>query len=150
MWTLPRRGLMAFMTLAIAGLAPVDVAAQDEPTEGPVCTATVLPTEIYANNPAFRLSVSLSQPIGDNVTFEPTEDSGLRLAATENLPRLPMASGKETPRPIEMANEGNRLTLWVSTVSAKAGPHAFTLVGPEGTCTGRVVINPAERAPAWW
>ena len=128
MRTLPGTGLVIAAALAIAGLSPPPVSAQE--TETTACTARVLPTEVQANNAAYRLAITLSQPIGDAITFEPAGESGLALAKPEDLPRAPMAADGPPPRPIEMANEGNRVTLWVSTVSAKPGTHAFTLTGP--------------------
>jgi len=143
MRTLPGTGLAIVAALAIAGLSPPTVSAQ-EAGQTAACTARVLPAEVRANNAAYRLAITLSRPIGNAITFEPARDSGITLAKPEDLPRAPMADeSAPPPQPIGMANEGNRVTLWVSTVEAKAGTHAFTLIGPQGRCTGSLTVPPA-------
>jgi hypothetical protein len=137
---------LALMSLIVAGIGTPGLAAQDEPTLAPSCTAMVLPEAIDADQRAVRLMVTLPESIGADVAFEPAEDSGISLADAEDLPRVPMAAGEPPSRAIDLSTEGNRLTLWLNTASASAGTYDFILKGSGGTCTGHVTINPRSDA----
>lgn len=142
MRTLPRMGLLAVAALAPLALTSTDLTAQEEVQEIPACTASVLPVEIPAGQPAFSLSVTLSEPVGLITSFDGGEGSGLKLAAPEDLPRVDMAAEGEPPRPIEMSNDESRLRLWLNTVDVEPGAYDFALLGSGGECTGTVTVVP--------
>jgi hypothetical protein len=146
MRTLPRSALVAVAATVSMAFTAVQVSAQQpaaqQPAQPEACSATVQPSTVPAGNAATQLSVTLSKSIGDVSDFQAAEDSGLKLAATEDLPKVPMTQeGKQEHKPIEMANEGNSVTLWINTQGAKEGTYDFTLVGAQGQCTGKVTIG---------
>jgi hypothetical protein len=89
------------------------------------------------------VAITLSESIGKEATFEPDEASGLELARAEDLRRVALANQGEPPRPIEMADDGKRVTVFLTTVSAQPGVHAFTVSGADGKCTGTLNVAPA-------
>lgn len=142
MSTLSRSTTPVVLAVLALSAGAMDLAAQEAETPE-TCTATVVPTEIDAATAATSLSVTLSETIGAVEEFRPAEESGLAIAAPEDLPRVDMAQEEgETHRPIEMANEGNAVTIWLNSEAASAGTHEFTLVGSEGECTGSVTVRP--------
>ncbi len=118
--------------------------AQPQQQPAQACTATAQAAPIAAGDAAVQLALTLSEPIGDVSGFQAGEDSALKLAAPEDLAKAPMAEqGEQDHKPIEMANEGNALTLWINTANAKAGTYDFTVIGSEGQCTGKVTVGSA-------
>lgn len=137
MRTLPKTGLLALAAFVSMAYTSTALAAQQKSSR---CTASVMPAEIAPGSPASRLSVSLSRPIGPVTHFQAEHAAGLKLASPMALPKIDMANSKKPQKPIEMANEANRLTLWLNTVGAKPGTYAFTLVGPQGRCSGKMTV----------
>lgn len=144
MRTFSKSGLLAVAALLPFAFTSVDLSAQvtEEQPEVGVCQATVQPAQVTSGSPAARVSITLSQPIGEVSDFQAGEDSGLQLASEEDVRRVAMTAGGQEVQPIEMANEQNRLTVWVNTADAQAGSHEFTLTGAEGECKGTITINP--------
>lgn len=142
MRTLSRGTTPVFFALLALSAGTMDLAAQEQETPQ-TCTATAMPAGIDAATAATSLSLTLSEAIGAVQEFRPAEDSGLTIAAPEDLPKVDMAQEEgEARRPIEMANEGNAVTIWLNSEDASEGTHEFTLVGTEGECTGSVVVRP--------
>lgn len=114
-------------------LTTTDLEAQE-------CTATVQPATVAGGAVAERMVVTLSEAIGDVTSFSPAEQSGLRLAAPSDLPRIPLAGAGDAPQPIQTANEGNSVTIWINSVDALPGEHEFSLLGADGECQGALTI----------
>lgn len=144
MRTLPKGGLLALAALLPFAFTSVDLSAQVERQETPqeACQATVQPAQVTSGSPAARVSISLSQPIGDVSEFQAGEDAGIDLASEEEVRRVAMTAGGQEVKPIEMSNQGNRLTVWLDTSNAQAGSHEFTLTGAEGECRGTITVAP--------
>jgi hypothetical protein len=144
MQTLPRATLATLTALVAVGIGAESLAAQDPVQPDQVCTAQVLTSRISTPEPAARVVVTLPEAIGEEIAFEPRAGSGLTLANTEDLGRVPMANEGERPEPVEIANEGRRITLFLNTSSAQPGVHQFALKGSAGTCTGSLNVAPGS------
>lgn len=142
MRTLLHPGATTLAALCLAAAVPSPAAAQSAGENGAPCLARAVPADVGIDTPASRLSIVLSAPIGSDITFVPGEGSNLALAKPQDLPRPTQEAGGPSPKPIEVAAEGNRLTLWVSTVGVKEGAHEFTLKGSDRSCTARVTVGP--------
>lgn len=138
------KGLTALMALAPLAFTSTPASAQEEqPTPAMhQCTAEVLPSQLHSGQKAERVSISLSSPVG-NVTEFTTEDAeaGVKVADAADLPKTELAAEEAVQKPIEMAAENNRLTIWLNTEDAQPGTYAFTLKGESGACTGSLVIS---------
>ena len=122
--------------LALLTALPAPVHAQE------ACRATVMSARVAAGAPATQIAISLTQEIGPVSRFAPAEDSGVRLATASELSRVELASGQEPERPIRMGEASNRVTVGLSTVDAEAGTYDFSVIGPEGPCSGSITIEP--------
>ncbi len=102
----------------------------------------MLPSQLHSGQKAERVSISLSSPVG-NVTEFTTEDAeaGVKVADPADLPKTEMAAEETAQKPIEMAAENNRLTIWLNTENAQPGTYPFTLKGDGGACTGSLEIS---------
>jgi len=141
------KGLTALMALAPLAFTSTPASAQqEEPTPAmQKCTATVLPGQVQSGQKAERVSISLSEAVG-NVSAFTTEnaEAGVSLADPTDLPKTEMAAEATPQKPIEMAAENNRVTIWLNTEKAQEGTYAFTLKGENGTCTGTIEIGSAH------
>lgn len=140
------KGLTALMALTPLAFTSTPASAQEEqpaPAMQP-CTATVLPSQVQSGQKAERVSISLTSAVG-NVTEFTTEnaEAGVTLADPADLPKTEMAAEAAPQKPIEMAAETNRVTIWLNTESAQDGTYPFTLKGENGTCTGTLEIGSA-------
>jgi hypothetical protein len=131
------------MALAPLALTATPAAAQEEePTTMEACTATVLPSQVEAGQTAERLSISLSSAIGEVSEFTTAEETaGLSVADAADLPASEMAAEEEEQEPIEMADTGDSVTIWLNTADAQAGTYEFTLKGADGECTGSIEVT---------
>jgi hypothetical protein len=142
---------MQNITRILGGLAvaaafvgtPHDVTAQvatpAAPAAAPVCTAEVLPAEIAAGVTAVRLSVVLSEDVGNVTSMEAAEGSGITVSAPADLPRVPLAT--EEPQAIAAGIGENTWNVWVNTNEVDPGTHAVTFIGPEGRCTADLTVT---------
>jgi len=146
MRTLPRNGLLLAATLLVPlTLAPTALKAQQKTSESSAtCNARTIPAELMPGSKAARVAIVLSSPIGNVSGFQSADGSGIRLASPGDMPMVGMANeGKksEKPTPIQMANQNNRLTLWLNTSEAQPGTYNFTLKGEQGTCAGSLQVT---------
>jgi len=146
MRTLPRNGLLMAVTLLVPlTLAPTALKAQQKASaSSATCNARTIPASLMPGSKAARVAVILSSPIGNVSDFQPADGSGLQLASPADMPMVGMANeGKksEKPAPIQMANQNNRLTLWLNTSDAHPGTYNFTLKGEQGTCSGDLQVT---------
>lgn len=132
---LPRMGFAAMAALVPLSFTATELNAQE------ACQATVQPAEVASGNAAERIEVALTQSIGSITSFESAEQSGLKLAEPGDLPRMAMAADDDRPTPIQMANEENRVTIWINSVDAEPGQYQFLLLGSEGECQGTVTVG---------
>jgi len=138
------KGLVALTAFAPLAIAASPLAAQQkEPTEAmPSCSATVKPAQVRAGQKAERVAITLSSAIGGVSAFTTEQpEAGVKLAEQTDLPRTEMASEAQAQKPIQMANEGNLVTVWLNTEKAEPGTYHFTLKGESGTCEGSVEIG---------
>ncbi len=140
MRTLPRIGLVALAAMVPLALTSATLAAQQR---SPACTATAMPMKVLPGAAASRVSISLSRSIGPVTGFQTVEANGPKLASPGAMPKIGMTNpGHKTPqKPIKMANVGNRLTLWLNTMGTKPGTYIFTLIGPQGSCSGKMAVG---------
>lgn len=140
MRTFPRVVLVALAAVVPLALTSTALAAQQKTA---ACKATAMPMNVRPGAAASRVSISLSRPIGPVTGFHTAEANGPKLASPEAMPKMGMTNpGKKTPeKPIKMANTGNRLTLWLNTASAKPGTYIFTVVGSQGSCSGKMKVG---------
>lgn len=142
MRTLPRSGFVAAMSLMFLAISSSFLTAQQKSKDTQACVARVLPTSVPAGVAASRLTVTLSEAIGNVTKFTPDEDAGLALASSQDLPKTAMGREGAAPKPIEMVSDvQRRLTLWLNTGNAKAGDYHFTLTGASGTCAGTLKVT---------
>ena len=138
------KGLTALMALTPLAFTSTPASAQEEqPTPAmQQCTAEVQPSQLHSGQKAERVSISLSSPVGNVAEFT-TEDAeaGVKVADPADLPKTEMAAEETAQKPIEMAAENNRLTIWLNTEDAQPGTYPFTLKGDGGACTGSLVIS---------
>jgi hypothetical protein len=138
------KGLVALTALAPLAIAASPLAAQEaQPSEAmPACSATVKPAQVRAGLKAERVAVTLSSAIGAVSEFSTEQaEAGVKLAEQADLPRTEMANEAQAQKPIEMANEGNQVTIWLNTEAAEPGTYHFTLQGDSGKCEGSVEIT---------
>ncbi len=143
MRTHPSTGLLvAAAAMAAMALTPgISRAQQKGMTQASSCKANVMPMEIKKGAAATRLSVTLSKPIGTITDFTAPPRSGVTLASAQDLSKLDMSHSHGTQATaIQMAAQGNRATLWLSTSDATAGTYRFTLDGSNGHCSGRLEV----------
>jgi hypothetical protein len=138
---LPKSGTVALFAFALLALSTTSVSAQEDPSSMAQCSATVSPTEIQAGNPAEKLSITLSSPVGEIDEFE-AEDSNLSLSEASDLPRTELAAETEEPEPITMSETGNEVTVYVNSTEAEPGTYPFTLTGADGECQGSITVSP--------
>ena len=141
------KGLTALMALTPLAFTSTPASAQQEQATPAMqqCTAQVLPSQVQSGQKAERVSISLSSPVG-NVTELTTEnaEAGVKVADPTDLPKTEMAAEGTAQKPIEMAAENNRLTIWLNTENAQPGTYPFTLKGESGSCTGTIEITEAH------
>jgi len=134
-----KTSIPAALMLALPfALAPQTAQAQDI-EEPQACTVEVMSGEIAAGEAAVPLMASLSESVGAVSGIEAGE-SGISISAPEDLPRTEMAAETDTRTPIEMADVGNSLTLWLNTTGAAPGTHEIVIQGELGQCTATVTV----------
>jgi hypothetical protein len=138
----------SFLAVALLSFSftPGVLAAQEEQPQEELqleaCTATQEPFEIETGQVAVPVTFTLSESIGVVSRLDAPEESGLSIAAVEDLPRTEMANPEEQPEPIVMSVESpNVVTLWLSTANSAAGEHDVVLAGETGTCSARVAVK---------
>ncbi len=107
------------------------------------CTVEVEPADLPAGEAAVHLLVSPSQDVGAIIGFEAPEESGLVIADVKDIPRSEMAAEDEAeaePKPIELADEANVYTVWLSTADAVAGTFDVRFATTESYCDGRLNV----------
>jgi hypothetical protein len=135
-----------FPALALALLSaatPRILAAQDQ--AGPQqCTATAVPAEVEAGQAAVRVTFTFSEAVGAITDLKAPEESGIKLAVPDDLPRQEMANPEIPPKPIEMSLESaNEAYLWLNTGSAVEGEYEIALSSAQGSCMGHLTITGA-------
>jgi hypothetical protein len=122
---------------------PRVLAAQDQ--AGPQqCSATAVPAEVEAGQAAVRVTFTFSEAIGAVTDLKAPEESGIKLAVPDDLPRQEMANPEIPPKPIEMSLENaSEAYLWLNTGSAVEGQYEIALTGAQGSCTGHLTISGA-------
>jgi hypothetical protein len=135
-----------FPALALALLfagSPRVLAAQDQ-AGSQQCTAAAVPAEVEAGQAAVRVTFTFSEAIGAVTDLKAPEESGIKLAVPDDLPRQEMANPEIPPKPIEMSLEdANEAYLWLNTGSAVEGLYEIALTGAQGSCTGHLTITGA-------
>jgi hypothetical protein len=134
-----RRSVAGLMSLAFAitlGAAPAS--AQAPSLSGGQCTAELAPAQVQSGQTAVSVTAVLSEQVGEVTGLEAPE-SGITVAAPEDLPRTEMAA-EERPQPINLA-EGNAWTIWINTSQAAPGTYDVTFTGSEGTCQGQLTVS---------
>ena len=130
------------LTFLFAG-TPRVLAAQDQ-AGSQQCTATAVPAEVEAGQAAVRVTFTFSEAVGAITDLKAPEESGIKLALPDDLPRQEMANPEIPPKPIEMSLEGaNEAYLWLNTGSAVEGEYEIALSGAQGSCTGHLTITGA-------
>jgi len=138
------KGLVALTAFAPLAIAASPLAAQETQPSADMqaCSATVKPEQVRAGQKAERVAITLSSAIGGVSAFTTEQpEAGVKLAEQADLPKAEMASEAQAQKPIEMANEGNVVTVWLNTEKAEPGSYHFTLKGDSGTCEGSVEIG---------
>jgi hypothetical protein len=128
------------LTLAAAVvLMPSNVNAQDYTPEAQ-CTAQVSPAEIEAGSKAVRVTVTLSEDIGQ-VTGVVEEDAhGIKIASPADVPRAEMATGEPAPTPIQMGDDRTAWTVWLNVSEADEGTHSLVFLAGESRCSGELQV----------
>lgn len=142
MQTLTKTGLSALALMTALAVVPADVIAQDQPLEGPQCTAEVQPQQVAAGSNAVPVTITVSEPIGQVTGVNVAEDSGISLAAASDLPRTEMAAGEEQPQPIRMGEGENTWIVWLNLANAQEGTHELTFTSTQGECTANLEVRP--------
>lgn len=143
---------MAAVAVAALLATPSAATAQEEAQEAEVaerCTVEFDLSEVEPGRTAVRLTALLSTEAGEVQDLKVSEESGLALAAPEDLERVAMAFGEPeegeepvTPKPIEIAAVGNQATIWLNTENAAPGTHRVILVGRDGgECEGELTVT---------
>lgn len=137
-----KRGPIVVWLALLALVAAPDLTAQEEPTpeQQQACVAKAAPGEIARGQAAVRLTVTLTEPIGEVLGFAAGDEGGLALARQEDLPRTPMANEGGPPKPITLAAGGTTLDLWLNTEGAEPGMHEILLTGTESECVASVTV----------
>lgn len=135
-------GIATALVLTLA-LHPGSVQAQEQSQQSQQeCTAQLNPTEVALGQPAVRIQAQLSGDVGAVSSLGTPENSGLALASPEDFAKEKMAREEgEQPEPIQMADQGNRAMVWLSTVGAQAGQHEVVLKGESGRCTAQLTVE---------
>ena len=135
-----------FPALALAVLVagtPRVLAAQDQ-AGSQQCTATAVPAEVEAGQAAVRVTFTFSEAIGAVTELKAPEESGIKLAVPDDLPRQEMANPEITLKSIEMSMEdASEVYFWLNTCSAVEGQYEIALNGAQGSCTGHLTITGA-------
>jgi hypothetical protein len=133
-----------FPALALALLitgTPRALVAQEE-TQPQQCTATAAPTEVEAGQAAIRVTFTFSEEIGAVTELKAPEESGIKLAVPEDLPRQDMANPDLPPKPIEMSQEGaSEAYIWLNTGEAVEGSYEIALTGAQGSCMAHLTVT---------
>jgi len=131
--TLKRRtGIALALTAALVAI-PAGIQAQE-------CAAEVDPAVIPVGETAVAVTVALSESVGA-VTGLEGGASGIATAAPADIPRTAMAAD-EQPRPIQMGEQQNTWTVWLSTAAAEPGRYMVAFVAGEANCVAAVTVGP--------
>lgn len=134
------------IAVTLALFAPQAAVAQEEPVEAevPQCMAVIDVEAIPAGEAAVAITFTLSEDVGAITGIESPE-SGLAIAAPEDLPRVDMANeDAPAPEPIQMSNDAeNTFTVYLNSAQAQEGTHDLWLIGEQGRCASQVVVQPA-------
>jgi hypothetical protein len=133
--------------LSLAFLVPGSALAQEEPTppEPVACTAQPNVEAVAPGQAAALVAFTLSNDIGPVIGIEAPE-SGLVVAAPEDLPRVDMANPEETPKPIQMSLEAaNTAIVWLNSTHAQPGVYEVWLVSEAGRCAATVTVAGSGR-----
>lgn len=134
-------------------VAPGTVNAQEQQQEGQekaqqTCTAQVAPEAVPSGQQAVAVNVRLSQDIGPVVDLKAASESGLALAAPDQIrQKTEMAREGESPQPIQMSSSGEvpLARVWLNTAEATEGTHEVALKNEEGkTCKAQVTVEAPE------
>ncbi len=134
--------LLPALVLALPFAASPQALTAQEQAEPQQCTAEVLPLEVAAGQPAVRVAFTLSEDVGTISAIQAPEDTGILIAAPEDLPRQDMANPDTPPKPIEMSREdANVAVLWLNTNAAVPGTHEVSLTGENGSCVAHLTVT---------
>ena len=152
-----RKAIQAGLPVALVAvvglaLAPNGLRAQEKAqtsADQQACTAKVTPAAVEPGQKAVEVVASLSEDVGAIKGLKAEKGSGVALAQPGDLPKSQqkMSRSEKSDRPaaIEMSNQANSATLWLSTVDATPGEHAVEFEGQDGVCTARVTIQKPEK-----
>lgn len=122
---------------ALLLFAPLAVHAQDEAP--PVCTAEIAAVQ---SGTIAGIAAEFSTAFGEVSSLDAPEDSGLRLATSEDVEQVEMSAEESGEGPVELSNDPTRTILWIDTRDSNPGTYSVLLHNAEGgTCAGEVTVQ---------
>lgn len=135
-----RRLITGTATSALLLFAPLAAHAQDEAS--PVCTAQIAAAQVGT---IAGVATKFPTPFGQVDRLDAPEDSGIRLATSEEVEQVKMSAEDSGEELVEMSNDPTQSILWIDTRNSSPGTYSVLLYNSEGdTCTGEVTVQGAS------